>query len=263
MDADTNIQAPRAMVHGVRANEAALRPRAVVATGVHEEAALRLPDTAELEGCRIENAALRWCDASVRRNKGRTVHQGVVLDHTLPVPFEQRAEGGAAGERRAKAPGKAIRHTELIRVTAYDTAECTGHFERASELAAGNGLGVEVPVVGARLRLSDGELHHHARREAHRVAAALLNQRPLAAHDERSSHVARPASIDEGGFMRYAAKPRITRYKNRLHVAVDSHQTPRAEQLEAIGDADGARETDLIDVGETLPAVEVRTKHAR
>ena len=102
----------------------------------------------------------------------------------------------------------------------------------------------------------------HARREAHRVATALLNQGPLAADDERSGHVARPAASHEGGFLRDAAERRIARDEHRPHVAVDSHHTPRAEQLEAIGDADGTGETDLIDVGQTLPPVEVRAKHA-
>ena len=119
-----------------------------------------------------------------------------------------------------------------------------------------------VPVVGARPCRSARELHHDARRQAHRVAARLRHQAPFAADDDGATERFRPAAPQVWIFLRHAAKHGLGRHERGSDVAIEPHRAPRSEQLEAIADADRACEPDLIDVGEPLPPIAVRTECA-
>src|SRR5688572_28338074 len=114
-----------------------------------------------------------------------------------------------------------------------------------------------VPVVRARPRGAAWELHHDTWRNAHGIAARLGNQAPLSPDDDRAAKRLRPTAPQIRIFLRDAAEHRIRRNERGSDVAIKSNRPPRSEQLDAVAEGHGCRESDLIHVGEPLAPIEV------
>src|SRR5688572_12802017 len=261
METDAEVESPGAVLDVAAVDDAALRAGAVVPARMDEPAALRLPDAAELERRPVVNGAEDGSDTSVLRDVRRIRDLRVVLDHELAVPLEQRPELRARREGRAESPADAIGNSVSFGVATKDATDDASQFRRAPELTTAYEVDVTVPVVGAGPAGAGRKLHHHPWRDAHRIAAPLLEHAPLATNDGRTSEVLRPATPHVRELVRYAAERRVGP-EDRSHVTVQTHDSPRSEQLEPVSDADRASHADLIDVGQSLLAIVIGAKHA-
>ena len=84
----------------------------------------------------------------------------------------------------------------------------------------------------------------------------------FATDDDGAAERFRPSAPHVRILLRDAAEHRFRRDERRPHVAIEPNRPPRSEQLQPIAEGDRAGESDLIDVGEPLPPIEVRPEHA-
>src|SRR5436190_18530768 len=105
-------------------------------------------------------------------------------------------------------------------------------------------------------------LESDTRREAHLITERLREDRILGADDDGTTKRFRPAAthvrkrlIDAG------ERAGIARKVNRTaHRAPETNDLPRSKNLGAIAHTEGAGQTDLVDVGQSLPIVPVRAE---
>ena len=229
---------------------------------MHERAILCLEHAAKLDVRVIPDAAENRRDAEILCEIRRLNDDGVFVEGPFTYPLDEAAESRTRSENRPDAPGHAVGDGEEIGIAAKDAADRAGELDLLAQFTAGDRIDVADHVVGPSPWLS-AELQGNARREAHRVATRLGDDAPLRAGRERTAQRLRPAATQVREALVDAAKSRIRRNEHgAAHPAPKTDDFPGAEKLNAFTDAKRRRDTQVADICQALPLIEVRAEHA-